>query len=75
MEKIKLKKEKREALIADLKSYFLQNDDEIGDLAAGLLLDFIIEKMAPEFYNQGIYDAYTYFSERIDDVLELQQYS
>ena len=41
-----------------IKNYFLKGrEEEIGDLAAGLMLDFIIEELAPEFYNQGIQDA------------------
>lgn len=72
---IKLSKEKREAMILEIKSYFEnERDEELGDLASGLILDFIIEKIAPEFYNQGIYDAYAYMNDRIEDVLGLQKY-
>ncbi|MCY6957730.1 DUF2164 domain-containing protein [Clostridium brassicae] len=72
---IKLSKEKREAMILEIKSYFEnERDEELGDLASGLILDFIIEKIAPEFYNQGIYDVYAYMNDRIEDVLGLQKY-
>ncbi len=72
-ERIKLSKEKRDAMIADIKTYFLtERDEEWGDLGSGLLLDFIIEKAAPEFYNQGVEDACRYMQERVEDVLSIQ---
>jgi uncharacterized protein (DUF2164 family) len=71
--RIKLSKEKKEEMLSEIQSYFLnERNEEIGNLAAGLLLDFIIEKIAPEFINQGIYEAYHYIDERLEDVLGLQ---
>lgn len=69
-----LSKEKKERTIAAIKQYYLkEREEEIGDLAAGLLLAFIIEKIAPEFYNQGIRDAYGYMGERLEEMLEIQK--
>ena len=54
-EKIRLTKEQRTDMTSSIKKYFReQKGEEIGDLGAGILLDFIIERLAPEFYNQGI---------------------
>lgn len=73
--KIKLTKEKRAEMISYIKNYFYnEREEELGELAAGLILDFIIEELAPEFYNQGVYDSYTYMSDRIEDVLSIQKY-
>jgi uncharacterized protein (DUF2164 family) len=73
--KIKLSKEKRQGMISLLKTYFHQERDEnIGDLASSLILDFFIEKLAPEFYNQGVYDSYKYMTDRIEDLLGIQKY-
>jgi uncharacterized protein (DUF2164 family) len=37
----------------DKDTFFKKNrGEEIGDLKAKLIFDFILEKMAPEFYNQ-----------------------
>ncbi|MGI5997770.1 MAG: DUF2164 domain-containing protein [Lutispora sp.] len=73
--KIEISKEKQETMVSLIKDYFRkERDEELGDLAAMLFLDFIIEKLAPEFYNQGVYDSYKYFSQRIDDLLEIQKY-
>ena len=52
---IKVTKEKRDDMVRAIKSFFLtEREEELGDLAAGLILDFIIEELAPEFYNQGV---------------------
>lgn len=73
--KIKLSKEKREQMNLEIKSYFQnERDEQLGDLASDLILDFIIEKLAPEFYNQGVYDAYQYMNDRLEDVLGMQKY-
>lgn len=71
---LKLSKEKRDHLISLIKDYFLQEkNEELGDLGASMMLDFIIDKLAPEFYNQGVNDAYKYLSDRLEDVLSIQK--
>lgn len=73
--KIKLSKEKRQDMILALKTYFQkERKEEFGDLAAGLLLDFITEKLALEFYNQGVYDSYKFMSAKTEDLLEIVKY-
>jgi uncharacterized protein (DUF2164 family) len=72
-EKIVLTKEKKQEMVSAIKAYFKkERDEEIGDLAAGLILSFIIERLAPEFYNQGVFDSYKYMGDRIDDLLSIQ---
>lgn len=69
---IELPKEKRTEMISDIKNFFeTEREETIGDLASGLLLDFIIEKLAPEFYNQGVYDSHTYMTESAEDLLSI----
>jgi uncharacterized protein (DUF2164 family) len=71
---IKLTKEKRNDMISAIKNYYVkEREEEIGDLASGLILDFIIEKLAPEFYNQGVYDSYKYMENSIEDLLSIQK--
>lgn len=71
---IQVTKERRDLIISEIKNYFLkERDEEMGDLAAGLVLDFIMEKTAPEFYNQGISDAHTYMQDAAEDLLSLQK--
>ena len=71
---IKLDKEKRQYMISEIQTYFLkERDEDLGDLASGLILDFFLEKLAPEFYNQGVYDSYNYINDRIEDLLGIQK--
>ncbi|MDD3013744.1 MAG: DUF2164 domain-containing protein [Candidatus Gastranaerophilales bacterium] len=73
--KIEIDKDKRKALILAIKTYFAQEREEnLGDLSSALILDFFIEKIAPEFYNQGDLDSYKYMNEKIGDLLEIQKY-
>ena len=59
----------RKQAIAALRGYFAANlDEEIGDLKAGLLLDFILSELGPSVYNQAIADARTFFEERTSDL-------
>lgn len=74
-ERIILSKEKKEEMISEIKYYFLkEKDEEIGDLAAILFLEFIIEKLAPEFYNRGVYDSCNYMKDKCEDLLSIQIY-
>ncbi|HEY8890039.1 MAG TPA: DUF2164 domain-containing protein [Clostridium sp.] len=72
---IKLTKEKKEEMISEIKNYFLnEREEELGDLSSNLMLNFIIEELAPEFYNQGVYDSYKYMCDRNEDLLSIQKY-
>jgi len=72
---IQLSKEKKDEMISSIKNYFLEErGEELGDLASSLILRFIIEELAPEFYNQGVYDSYKYMNDRIEDLLSIQKY-
>ncbi len=74
-DKITLTKEQRADMISSIKEYFYnERGEELGDLASGNILDFFIDKLALEFYNQGIYDSYKYMNRSIDDLLSIQKY-
>lgn len=74
-DKIKISKEKKEEMILLIKSYFAtERDENLGDLAASLILDFFIEKLGPQFYNQGVLDAHAYMSDKIEELYEIQKY-
>lgn len=71
---IDLPKEKKAEMVNSIKEYFNnEREEEIGDLAASMILNFIIDELAPEFYNQGITDAYRYMNDRVEDMLGLQK--
>jgi len=72
-DRIKLSKEKRADMITAIQRYYLnERDEELGTLASGLILDFVIDELAPEFYNQGVLDSQKYFSEKVEDLLAIQ---
>lgn len=59
----------RKQAIAAVQQYFADNMDEpIGDLKAGLLLDFVLSELGPSIYNQAIADARLFFEERTADL-------
>ena len=71
---IRLTKERRDEMVSEIKNYFSkEREEEIGDLAADLILDFIVEKIAPEFYNQGIFDSHQYMQDAADDLFALRK--
>jgi uncharacterized protein (DUF2164 family) len=54
---------------ASLKRYCAENlDQDLGDLKAGLLLDYILKEIGPSIYNQAIADAQSYFQGRVVDL-------
>ncbi len=72
-DRIKLSKEERQEMVSLVKKFFKQErGEEIGDLASGLILDFVIEKLAPEFYNQGVMDSCKYMGDRVEDLMAIQ---
>ena len=56
-------------LQASIKRYAVENlDGEIGDLKAGLLLDYCLKEIGPAVYNQAVADAQAYFQARVVDL-------
>ena len=57
---LELAKEQRKEAITSLQQYFERNLPEpVGDLAAGLLLDFFLKEIGPVIYNKAVSDAQT----------------
>lgn len=65
---IDLPKDVRREAIGSIKRYFRENMEEIGDLAAGLLLDFIVEEIGPSIYNQAVSDVQKHLQARLLDL-------
>jgi uncharacterized protein (DUF2164 family) len=56
--KVELSKQVRGEAIASLQRYFVENMPEpLGDLPAGMLLDYFVEEVGPVIYNKAIADA------------------
>ncbi len=66
---MKLDKETREQLVASIKRYAAEElEIEVGDLKAGLLLDYCLEEIGPSVYNEAIKDARAYFFDKVEDL-------
>lgn len=69
MKAIELEKKVREQAIASIKRYFQEELPEpIGDLPAGLLLNFFLEEVGAVIYNQAIADAQARLATRVADL-------
>jgi uncharacterized protein (DUF2164 family) len=67
--KIELNKQVRADAIASLQRYFDENMPEpLGDLPAGLLLNYFLEEVGPAVYNQAIRDAQARIQQRAADL-------
>jgi uncharacterized protein (DUF2164 family) len=66
---IEITKPAKADAIASLKRYFDENMPEpLGDLPAGLLLNFILEEIGPAIYNHAIADAQARLQQHIADL-------
>jgi uncharacterized protein (DUF2164 family) len=55
---VELTKQQRKEAIGSVQQYFERNLPEpVGELAAGLLLDFFLQEIGPVVYNRAIADA------------------
>ncbi len=69
MMKIELSKQARGEAIASIQRYFREEmPEEIGDLPAGLLLNFFLEEVGPAIYNKAIADAQARLAGRVADL-------
>ncbi len=59
------------AITLKIQEYFREElDQEIGNLQAGLFLNFIAEEIGPFFYNKGVQDSQSALRKRIDELTE-----
>ena len=66
---ITLSQDTTKKLQASIKRYAAEHlDEEMGDLKAGLFLDYCLREIGPAVYNQAIADAQKYFQGRVEDL-------
>jgi uncharacterized protein (DUF2164 family) len=66
---IELTKEDRQQAIASIERYFREHMDEpIGNVAAGGLLAFMLEEIAPSIYNKAVADVQERLHARVSDL-------
>jgi uncharacterized protein (DUF2164 family) len=69
MSKTSLSRDDTDRLVAKIKTYFNNElDQDIGGFEAEFLIEFFAKEIGPSFYNQGLSDAQTIFSEKTDEV-------
>jgi uncharacterized protein (DUF2164 family) len=69
MTNIEISKQHRSDAIASIQRYFEVNLSEpIGDLPAGLLLNFILEEIGSAIYNKAITDAQARMQQQLSDL-------
>jgi uncharacterized protein (DUF2164 family) len=66
---IEIPVETADKMIGSIRRYLTdQLDEDIGELQAKLLLDFIMQEIGPSIYNAAITDAQTYMRDRVADL-------
>ncbi len=66
---IEFDRSRKDAITQKIQEYFLRElDQEIGQFDAEFLLEFFVEEIGAEFYNQGLADAQAVLSARLDDL-------
>ena len=72
-QRVELSQEMKNEMIGKLKTFYKEKrGEEIGELAARLLMDFMLNEVAPYYYNQGIRDSIPFMNERVDDLYTLE---
>ena len=66
---VEIPKEARQQAIGSIERYFLENRDEkIGNIAAGALLGYFLEEVAPLVYNQAVADVQERLQMRVSEL-------
>jgi uncharacterized protein (DUF2164 family) len=66
---IEFSKDVRTDLINSIKQYFAKFlDQDIGDLKAALLLDFVLKEVGPAIYNGAVADAQARMQEFVAEI-------
>ena len=72
---LKIPKEQKTQIVAMVQQYFRdERSEEIGDLAAEFLIDFMIKQMGPFIYNQAVEDVQAVLNQKMA-VLEEDVYA
>ncbi len=66
---IELTREARQEAVASIERYFRENMEEpIGNIAAGALLGFFLQEIAPSVYNQAVADVQEKLQARVAEL-------
>ena len=66
---IAVNKQETAEIIPSLQKYCREElDQELSEMRARLLLDYILKEIGPYAYNQGVRDAEVYFRSKVEDL-------
>jgi len=66
---IEFEKDVRDRLISSIKQFFLNKlDQDIGDLKASLVLNFILKSIGPSIYNHAVHDVQMRMQEIVSEI-------
>ncbi len=67
--KLDIDKEKTKEMTEKIQKFIEDEFDEsIGELRAGIVLDFFIKELGPPIYNQAIQDAQVFIQDKLIDL-------
>ena len=74
MKPIELSKDHQQDALRDVKEFFFTERDEVlSDFQAQNILDFIIDRIGPNIYNQAISDAHAAMLNNIEELYGLEK--
>ena len=66
---LELSKAVRERMIASIKQYFAEKlDQDIGELKASLLLDYVLKEIGPTIYTHAVADVQARMQEMVSEL-------
>ena len=66
---IELNQPRRDRLVQGIQGFFLEEfDEDVSPFRAEQLLDFFLERLGPQVYNQGVQDARVFIQRKLDDL-------
>lgn len=66
---VRIDEPRREALVARLRGFFQEEfDEELSPFRAEQVLDFFLETLGPQVYNQAVQDARGFMQQKLDDL-------
>lgn len=66
---VRIDETRREALVNRLREFFLEEfDEELSPFRGEQVLDFFLETLGPQVYNQAVQDARGFMQRKLDDL-------
>ena len=66
---IELPKEARQEAIASIERHFRENmEEKVGNIAAGALLNFVLEEIGPSIYNHAVAQVQERLQARVNEI-------